>query len=159
VVKVGSAVAVNNTSFVELPGFSIDDDAQWADVNERNLHGSFVLGGGGVTPRSDGGLNEVSVVRASSGLSSGSGGVWVGLLSFETFAFNVTEGRGEISSVATIASVIARHELLRGKDVEGSGLDAIGRFNSFSGREGPARTTLTLVLDGGDALRGGSPVV
>jgi len=126
VIEVGSAVAIDNTSSVELPGFSINDDAQRADVNEGNLHGSLVLGGGGVTPRGDGGLNKVGVVRAGSSLSGGSRGVRVGLLTFETLGLYVTESRGEISSVATIATGIARYELLRGKDVEGSGLNAIG---------------------------------
>ena len=70
---------------------------------------------------------------------------------------DVVEGVGLPSTTTSIRCLITIDKLLLREAKKLSSLDKVMTFNSSSGRERPARSTLSLVLDGVDCTLG-SPV-
>jgi len=66
----------------------------------------------------------------------------------------VVEGLVLPSTVASVAGGIASDELLLRERLEGAVSDLVGTFHGTSGREGPARSALSLILDWGDGTSG-----
>ena len=81
-----------------------------------------------------------------------SGGVGVGVFALNTVCLDVLEGRVHKSSLASFVSLGtgAVNELLLGERLEASLFLSIKTLNGGNGGEGPARSTLSLILDGGD---------
>jgi hypothetical protein len=90
----------------------------------------------------------------------GLGGTWyidVSWLELLSIFLDVLEGFSLPSALAAIVSSWAGNNLLLGKAEEGVGSFPVSELNSAGGTEGPAWTTLSLVLDGVDST-GSSPV-
>lgn len=84
--------------------------------------------------------------------------VWVSSLSGKTLLDDVSEGVDWVSSVASQVSVDdsgAVNQLLLGEVWEGLVLQEPVSLNVSGGGEGPTRSTLSLVLDGGNGSLGG----
>lgn len=149
VVKVGLAVG-ENTGLVERPVGGINSDRGWLGVDvgdELVASAGSVLSGGLV--RSS--LDFASLVDSL---------VWVGSLGSKTLLDDVSEGVDWVSSVASQVSVDDSgtvNQLLFGKVGESFVLKEPVSFNVSGGREGPARSALSLVLDWSDSSLG-SPV-
>lgn len=154
VIKAGSASGrVHDTGFVGLEGAVVS-------LNE-DRDGLLVEGGldGGGRVLSDhfvgGGLDTGSsvVVSASSTLAL----VRVRGLRHGVVLLVILE-RGVLhTSIASIVRLGAINELLLREGEEGSGRDEVSSFHGHVGGERPARTALTLVLNGVDGTLG-SPV-
>jgi hypothetical protein len=94
-----------------------------------------------------------SATRDSEGLArstspgEGTGSVRVVLLrGHATSLHDILVGSGEITSSATPVSVITRNELLGSKFGQRVASNSPGSFDTFGGRESPARATSALVL-------------
>lgn len=159
VIEAGSAGTVEDSGFVGLESESFGVNTDGKRLNgSSSLHGGDVVGGGGTLGNGDksGGLSLV-VGAGTSGsgvrvvaLSHGLGGsVQVVVVS--------PGGETSIAGLVLEELVVAIEELLLGERGEGVSLDFPVTFEASSGGEGPARTTLSLVLDRGDGTHG-SPV-
>lgn len=83
--------------------------------------------------------------------------IWVISLSLLTIFSDVKVCLWVISTIASIISSAAIDQLLFRKSLKRAGSLAICGFYSLSSGKGPARSTVSLVLDGGDTSTG-SPV-
>lgn len=91
----------------------------------------------------------------------GTRGVGIGGTGVKGGLFDVSESFSHLTSLAAEVSVAicdtsALNELFFGEYGNGVVLvfeDGVGRFDGFSGGEGPAGTTLALVLDGGNVVK------
>jgi len=96
--------------------------------------------------------------RASAGCATSvTCGVRVAAFGVEAVGLDPAESFARVTSVASSISTVAIDDLLRSSVGDSSSGDQVGGFGFFGGREGPARTTLTLVLDW-SGLTGGNPV-
>ena len=86
--------------------------------------------------------------------------VGVGVLGGDLVVDDVLVGEGHESSVAAVVSVGsgAVDQLLLGEGHEAVVLQEVRGLQRGDGREGPARSALSLVLDGSDGSSDGSPV-
>jgi len=142
--------SVENTSSVVLPWLSIAADGERHGTKSR-IHGSFVTSDGDD-------LVDVDGRRASARCATSvTCGVWVAAFSVEAVGLDPAESLTRVTSVASSISTIAVDDFLRSSIRDTSSSDEVGGFGFFSGREGPARTTLTLVLDW-SGLTSGNPV-
>jgi len=124
---------------------SLDGNGDGSDV-ESGEEGAFALGVD-VLPLDD---IDVGGMRVVVGAVSISTGVGVGLLELSFVISQVVEGGGLVSTAAAVGLRDAIDELLLREGVELSGPDLVSTFEGTSGGEGPAGSTLSLVLDGGD---------
>lgn len=81
--------------------------------------------------------------------------VGVCALKFSTTLFEVGVGLVSPATITTVASGVAVNLLLLGKSVELTCLNAVNTLNNFSSGESPARTALSLILNGSDTVTGG----
>ena len=114
----------------------------WGNVSVV-LNGNVTGGEGGIARRS---------ITLSSGVS-----IRVGGLSVLRVGLEVLESLVLPASIATEAGLVAGDELLLRKAQEIAGGSEVSVLDGSSGRESPARTTVSLVLDGVDTTLG-SPV-
>lgn len=128
---------------------SINGNRGWVQSNsveERALRSRCNIAIAG-----DGGSNVSSVEFAGVGSSSG---VRIRSLGIDTMvADDVSEGLVHQTSIAAHVSLSSRtiNEVLFRQADEFSGLEEVNTFDGSSGGEGPARTTLALVLDSCDS--------
>jgi len=154
VIKLGSASSgVEDTRSVALEDGSVGLDGNGGGSGGD---GSLEVGNGSGTNGGDG----LDVDLALGGIvlaSSGSGSVWVSSLELLAVSLDVVHGVGLPTTLATIRGGIAVNNLLLGEGEESAGGNEVVSLNGGGGREGPAGTALTLVLDGVDGTLG-SPV-
>jgi hypothetical protein len=150
---------VHDTAGVTGPLGSVDSDGHGAVLLEGRGDGISVLGTGaeslagslGVSPvgdRSSCDSGKVGLAGSGDSLSGGVGVVRVGGES--TAGLDVLEGVGGEASVAAVVGLVATHKLLGGKLGEGVSGNSPGGLDGLGGGEGPARSALLLVLDGGE---------
>ena len=97
------------------------------------------------------GLGADNTLRLVIGALSALGNIWVIRLGLERVSLGVTNGKSTETTIAShLWKIIAVYELRLGEGNEISGGDEVSTFEGTSGREGPARSTLSLVLDWGD---------
>jgi hypothetical protein len=154
VIEVGTARGgVKNTTSVHLEDGLIG----------LNGHGCWSLGNGshklGCGSWGDG-LNgfDIDLTLGLGGSAwSISSGIWIVTSELLTGGLKILHGVGLPTTTATVTGVIAVNKLLLGKIKEGTSLDEMVGLNGWGGRESPAWTALSLVLDGVDGTLG-SPV-
>ena len=155
-VKSGSALSgvVEDTGFVGLEvvaaGLKSDGDGTTDE--------SLLESGGGVSSNSGCGHNiDVGIILLGVLATALSSRVGVRSLIHDGALLEVFEAVILVSTVATVAEFDAINQLLFGEGIEISGLHSPAAFKSTGGRERPAGTAGTLVLDGGNDFLG-SPV-
>jgi hypothetical protein len=157
VVKLGSTIStVKNTRCVSLENWFIgfNSDGDWSDGNGSLK--SFASSWGNGVDETDGNVSlseEWLQGLAPSILSS----VWVFSLKSLWMFVDVVHGIWLVSTIATLALKVAVNHLLLSKRKKCTSLEGVVSFNSSSGREGPAWSALTLVLNSVDNTFG-SPV-
>jgi len=156
VVKIGAADTAEDAGFVELKArlIGFNGNTHWLNIN-RGAQGVF--GVGDILVARD---LRVSGSSARGFLASAIlSGVRISGLSAETIGLNVFESIvHKTTRTAKVAiTVRAVHELLFGERGQVGVLKEDNAFNSTSGREGPARAALTLILDTSDGT-GFNPV-
>jgi len=147
VIEVGSA----GSGVEDTTGISLEDELVGLDG-----HGDWGEGDGGLELGN--GVGWDVVVRSNVdlagvlGIFAGSVNSVVGVVSLELLGGLLGVGEGGIlpSSIASVGSGIAVNELLLGEGKEISTLDEMSSLDGASSGEGPARSALTLVLDGVD---------
>jgi len=155
---VSALVSGEDTSVVVLPWLSITADGQWA-LLERLVDRGLNSGN-----RDNAGNSEAGVGSAAARLAvSILGSVWVAALSVKTVLLNdPSECFTRITTVASIVISIAVNDfLLRTVGNRVLSGEEVSRFDGFGGRESPARSALSLVLNGsshslGDPIDGTS---
>ena len=118
--------------------------------NEASLDG-----GRGAVLLDVSGLVELGAVgRARAGLVIVTRAVGVAGVGGNTVRLEVLPDSGEVATAAAVVGLVAGYEPLGGEDYSGGGVgvDAGAVSQHFSGGEGPARSTVTLVADGANAL-------
>lgn len=154
VIDLGAAV-LDDTSVVELPRRSISTDRERTSLVSPVEHLFFISRLGDVRPRVD---NIEDVGRVELALSV-FGGVRVrGERVLSSGLFEVVVGSIGPTSVTSVGSGVAVNNLLHGEVVELASVEESIRFDGFGGRESPARSALSLVVDGGDGVLR-SPVI
>ena len=141
-----------------LVGLEVDAAGLNSDGDGASGEG-LLESGGGVLSNLGNGHNidvgsVVDIVIASSLLGSQVG---VGRLFHDFVCLEVSEGVKLVSTVATEAELDAINQSLFGEGIEISGFPCPATLKSTGGRERPAGTAGTLVLDGGNDILG-SPV-
>jgi len=151
-VRFGGAASGQDSALVGLEALatSVDGDGNGTLVDCTHDRGG-VRRRFGVASCHDASL--AGVVLAGSILSS----VRIGCLSLSSRGLKVSEGSACGSPIATVIGGVAVNKLLRGESRETSSLDAGSRLERLNGGEGPARSTVALVLDWRGALA--SPVL
>lgn len=146
----GAVGLIVDSRLVELEGVvgGIDGDRDGADETNSVLEGSLASGGD-VGVLGHGGTLVGGAVVAASVL----GGVGVRGLSVDTSVLDdVLESAVHLTAVAAEVSVAPRaiEEVLLGEADEGVSLELPGSLEGTGGRERPASSALTLVLDSSD---------
>jgi hypothetical protein len=141
---------VGDTTGVELEVGSVDSDGQGTNFSQDGSDNGFV--GGDIGVGGGGGKSEGRVVLASTLDSL----VGVGSFGFKSSSLKVGEGVVHQTTVATLViDGVAVDELLfRERSQVLVQLNDVLTFDGTSGGESPARTALTLVLNGGDGTSG-----
>ena len=141
------SVGINDTSVVELKGFSVDGNSEGSSGVKEALDFLLVLGLG---KDGSGDLNGTLGFVEFAGSISGS--VLVVRRLLETSGgLEVGEGVLHETSIATLVlTLVAVNELLLGELDEFLGLDEVESFEVSDGGEGPTASALTLILDGAD---------
>jgi len=148
VVESGSApVGIEDSALVALEDVlvSLNGDGEGCE-GKGGLHGFNVVGGdlGGTNILKGGvGVGVVSAVSVFAGV--GVVGLEDGVVGLE-----VLEGGGLVSTVASEGKGDAIDELLLGEGHKFAVSDEVGSLEGSGGGEGPARSALSLILDGGD---------
>lgn len=135
-------VSSQNTTVVVGPLGGISADGQRSEGGKGLVDLGFIS-----SDRDD--LVDVSGRGAlARSASSVLGGVRVALVGVESsLLLNPSESFSRISSVASLVSGIAINDFLRGEGLNRLSSHQDGGFDCFSGGEGPARSTLLLILD------------
>ena len=156
---VGATSGVHDSAGVGGPLGGIDGNGHGAVLLEGGDDGIGVLSAGletlalvlGVSPVGDGSSGEGGEGGgAGSGDSLSRGVGVVGLGAHAAGGLDVLEGVGGKSSVAALVDGVAGDELLGGELGEGVSGNGPGSLDGLGGGEGPARSALLLVLDGGE---------
>jgi hypothetical protein len=144
VVSRGGAGAREDTGFVGLEAIAggVDSDSNGLTIDSGH-HGGVVSRYGGVSLGVNFTISRF-VLASTVNTSVRVGGFELGRLSLE-----VLEGLVSPATVATVAVGVAINLLLGGELQESTGLDAVTGLGGLSGSERPARTALSLILDGG----------
>ena len=140
----------HDTTSVGLPRGGIDGDGDGADSGKSGSHVSFSVTNIGVA--SDLGAFGLAGTLASGNLTVTRDVRVVGFTSDPAVPFGDDGGPGVVheATVAAVILLVTRDEFLfRESDEVVAGEEPLA-FNTTSGREGPARAALTLVLDVGD---------
>jgi len=147
VVKGSTAVLDDDTGLVELEDIliSLDGDGN-GGVDEGSLELIRGLGSDhGVSTSELEGLGGIVLARAI--LSS----VGIVRFLFDTLLGNISNSSVSQTTVATLVDVsVAINELLFSEGEELAVVDEVETFEDTGSRERPARTAVSLVLDGGD---------
>ena len=140
---------VKDTRLVKLEGrlVSLDGDG---DGSDGNGNGKSVL----VLDRDIVVSSDSNDWLASGGASAGCGSVRVvGLGADTTVGLDPLEGVVHETTVASLVTVvIATHEHLLGERYKFAGRNGVGTLGRSSGREGPARTALSLIFNWCDGI-------
>lgn len=144
-VQISGAVEGHDSSGVklEVPGFGVDCDGDWLEVQ----------GGDQLVGRVLGHVHEAGVFegRGEGLASSVTGGVRVGFLSRDSVGFDPLECLVHKSSVASLVSVLAAvYQGLFGEFLDFSVFNGVETFEGSDGGKGPARPALALVFDFGN---------
>jgi len=126
-----------------LIGFNGDGD--WVDIDSGTKGGGIVRSNILVT-------RDFAVLRSSERLAGTiTASVRIRSFSSETISFNILEGVVHETTLAAHVAIFASavNQLLLRERSENLVLDLNSTFDITSGRESPAGTALTLVLDGG----------
>jgi hypothetical protein len=151
VINVGSALSsVEDTSSVVLPWLSIA-----ADGKRHRFEGS-IDGRLASSNRNDLANADSRRATASSATSINTT-VRVAAFGIKSVSLDPAEGFTGVTTTASRVRVIAINELLRSSIGDTTSSDEVSRFRFLSGREGPARTTLSLILNSG-GLSSGNPI-
>jgi len=152
VVEGGSACgAVKDTTSVVLEGglVSFNGNGGWS-----SLDGGHESRGGS---SGDGGSGSAVVLALVVTAVAGSGLGGVGVVSFELGLIGLIPDEGTLhgTTIASLrAEVVAVNEFLFREGNKISGLDLVGTFHSSGGGEGPAGSTLSLILNWSDSSCG-----
>jgi len=152
-VSATAAAGGHDSRGVQLPssGGGINGDGDWL-LNQGGLESNFVVHID-VAAAGDGGRGGASAL----GAGAVGGGVWVSSLSAETLVLD-DPGEGvlhQTSAAALVAGGLgAVNKLLLGERSELASLEEDGTFDGAGGGKRPARSALSLVLDGGDGTLG-----
>lgn len=143
---VSSSTVVEDTSGVTLEVVvgSIDGDASWSSGDGGFQGGDVLVSDGSVGCNSDNSLGFAGFARSS--LSN----VWVRSFELHWVGHSILESVSFHTSIATTTLGIAINELRLGELEKRSGLDEVSTLHGSSGGEGPAGTTLSLVLNSSD---------
>jgi len=152
VVSGGGACSRQDTGFVGLEAIagSVDGDSNGLSIDSGH-HGGVVSTDGSVSRSVDfpiGGIVFAGTVCTS---------VRVSGFEFGRAGLEVSESFVSPTSVTTVAFCVAVNLLLSGESQELVSLDAVTSLGGLSGSERPARTALSLILDGGGAAT--SPIL
>jgi len=140
----------HNTSGVVLPWLGIT-----ADGERHRLKG---LVDRRLTSGNGDDLADANSRRASAGSTTSiTSSVRVARIGVKSVALDPAKGFTGVSSVTSSIGMVAIYDLLRRSSGDTTSSNEISGFGFFSGREGPARTTLGLILNRG-SLTGGDPV-
>lgn len=144
-VNVASAlVSGQDSTVVVRPLGGISADGDWSVLGKSVVDLLFVLS------NRDGLADGVGRSALARSASSVLGGIRVALVGVESSLLgDPSESLLRISSVASLVRSVAINDLLWGKGLNGLSCHQVGRFDSFSGGESPARSALLLVLDRG----------
>jgi len=152
VIEAGSAATVENTTLVGLESEAFGINTNREGLNSSSgLHGSDVVRSGGTLGNGDQ-LGGFSFVVSASSSSSGVGVRRLGVGLGGTVHVVIVSPGGETSIAGFVLEelVVAIEELLLRERSKSISLDLPDTFEASSGRESPARTALTLILDGGN---------
>lgn len=149
-----------HSASVRLPHRGIDADGDRTILVKVLGEKILVLVGAGVSATGSGidetgdlGNDGRCVVSASTSNTRVTRHIRVAGLSLDTGNLHVSIGSNSVTTVATLITAlsVAVDGLLRSQLDGVVTLEDVGRLDGLSGREGPARTALTLILDGGDS--------
>lgn len=145
VIKLGSAGSrVEDTTSVTLEdvGISLNSDRNWllGDGSHQSSRRSSL----NVMDAGDGNVSSNGMARLIITL------VWILSLGILSMRLDVSHSTRLPSTIATLifSSSVAVNDLLLREAQKSAGGDGVGRLDGRSGREGPARTALLLILDG-----------
>ena len=149
VVEVDTAgIRVEDTGGVVLEDIGVGLNGDRDGVLSNSSQQTLTVLSSNILVTLDGGLGLALIILALAVLSS----VGVVLLGADaTVGNDVLESVVHQTTVATVGVGIAIDELLLRKVVEGTGLDGNDTFNGSDGRESPAGTAGSLILDGVDS--------
>jgi hypothetical protein len=155
VIEVSTATSTDDTLAVELEDALVSFNSNWdgAVVSEGSLH--VVSGVSSDISITLVGSNSLARVVLAFTVS---GSVRIVRFNFESVLSGILDGKIMPSSVATFIFIsVAINDLLFREGEELSLVDEVETFNDTGGRESPAWTALTLILDWGNSTLG-SPI-
>jgi len=153
VIEIGSASSGNNTRSVLLEsgliGFNSNRDWTLSDgvlKGSNTVLWNILISG-----------DWTNTIRSRVLASTVSSCVWVVSSSLKWMLFSIHESVVHQTTIATMAVGIAIDKLLLGEDLKWVSSNSSSRWDTSSGREGPASTALSLVLNWGN-FTSGNPI-